>query len=232
MLKAVFLEMDGVLLETAAADLAAFNTAFELLEVPTRWDEAIYARIAGTQGARARLSAYFERYGWPLTRQGNDKLLTELAEAHDAALLSAARGGDLILKAGAAPLIDQLHGAGAVLGVVTEMPEAVVATCLSQLGLSGATKVAFMVCDGTAARSKPAPDPFEAALAQAGVPAVEAIAIEGSQAGIRAAKAAGLRVLGVGNALFPADRLAAADGVVADLDTAAAATALSDMVSG
>ena len=229
--KAVFLEMDGVLVETAAADLAAFNTAFALLEVPTRWDEALYLRIAGTQGARARLSAYFERYGWPLTRQGNEKLLTELAEAHDVALLSAARSGNLVLKVGAAPLIDQFHAAGAVLGIVTEMPEAVVATCLSQLGLSGATKVAFMVCDGTAASSKPAPDPYKAALIQAAVLAAEAIAIEGSQGGIRAAKAAGLRVLGVGNELFPADRLAAADGVIADLDTVEAAKALSVMVS-
>ena len=230
MLKAVFLEMDGVLVETAAVDLAAFNTAFEQLEVPTRWDAALYTRIAGTQGARARLAAYFERYGWPLTRQGNDKLLSELAEAHDAALLSATRSGELTLRAGVAPLIDQLHGSGVVLGVVTELPEAVVATCLSQLGLSGATKVTFMISDGNAARSKPAPDPYEAALAQVGVPAGVAIAIEGSQGGIRAAKAADLRVIAVGNEMFPADRLAAADDVVADLDSAEAARALSDIV--
>jgi beta-phosphoglucomutase-like phosphatase (HAD superfamily) len=70
------------------------------------------------------------------------------------------------------------------------------------------------------ARGKPAPDVYLEALRRLGVPAADGAAIEDSANGIRAAHAAGLRVLALPNPRYPpaADALALADVVLERLD--------------
>ncbi|MEO0467126.1 MAG: HAD-IA family hydrolase [Pseudomonadota bacterium] len=228
--KAVFFESDGVLVETALEDLAAFNTAFQAANLKTRWDRELFARIAATPGTKARLRAYFDRYGWPLTQAGDDALVEKLTDIHKASMLSAARGGRLALRPGIKAMIDGAHGAEATLAIVTEMDGDVVTNCLAQLGLSAATKLKFMVCDGTSEKGKPAPDPYLAALQIAELGAEDAIAVEASPAGIRAAKEAGVFVIGAGNNLFPAQRLSGADKVISDLHSEDGVAALAEAI--
>ncbi len=64
-------------------------------------------------------------------------------------------------------------------------------------------------------RGKPAPDLFVHAAATLGVAPERCIVVEDSPAGVEAAKAAGMAVVGFA-ALTPADRLAGADHVVGD----------------
>ena len=72
-----------------------------------------------------------------------------------------------------------------------------------------------MVCaDGDAARAKPNPHLYEAALDLLGVPASRAFAIEDSPNGIRAAKAAGLSCLCIPNEATARLDLSEADVVV------------------
>jgi len=54
-------------------------------------------------------------------------------------------------------------------------------------------------------RGKPAPDVYVAALTQLSVPADHAVAVEDSTNGMRAAAAAGMRLIAVPNAHFPPD---------------------------
>ncbi len=64
-------------------------------------------------------------------------------------------------------------------------------------------------------RGKPAPDVFLLAARRLGVAPQDCIAIEDSSNGIRAAKAAGMKVIAVGDALGPADvRLASLETLV------------------
>jgi beta-phosphoglucomutase-like phosphatase (HAD superfamily) len=75
---------------------------------------------------------------------------------------------------------------------------------------------AVTVSSEEAARGKPAPDVYELALGRLGVAGHEAVAIEDSGAGVRSARAAGMRVVAVPNARYPpspAD-LAVADVVI------------------
>jgi HAD superfamily hydrolase (TIGR01509 family) len=69
------------------------------------------------------------------------------------------------------------------------------------------------------ARGKPAPDVYLEAARRLGVEPTRAAAVEDSHNGIRAAKAAGLRVVAIPNAHFPpgADALAEADVVLGSL---------------
>ncbi len=70
------------------------------------------------------------------------------------------------------------------------------------------------------ARGKPAPDVYLEAARRLGVAPERCAAVEDSHAGIRSAKAAGLRVVAIPNASYPPgdEALALADTVVASLD--------------
>ena len=70
------------------------------------------------------------------------------------------------------------------------------------------------------ARGKPAPDVYLEAARRLDVEPAQAAAVEDSHNGIRAAKAAGMRVVAIPNRHFPpgADALAAADVVLESLD--------------
>ena len=76
------------------------------------------------------------------------------------------------------------------------------------------------------ARGKPAPDVYLEAARRLGVAPERCAAVEDSHAGIRSAKAAGMRVIAIPNATYPPDdeALALGDAVVASLDDLTAAT--------
>ncbi|HEY3070409.1 MAG TPA: HAD family phosphatase [Gaiellaceae bacterium] len=70
------------------------------------------------------------------------------------------------------------------------------------------------------AHGKPAPDVYLEAARRLGVEADRCVAVEDSENGIKAAKAAGMRVLAIPNPLYPPgeDAVALADDVLASLD--------------
>ena len=65
-------------------------------------------------------------------------------------------------------------------------------------------------------RGKPAPDLFLFAASQMGVTPARCVVVEDSRAGVAAARAAGMRVLGFAGGLTPGDWLAGPDTVVFD----------------
>jgi HAD superfamily hydrolase (TIGR01509 family) len=70
------------------------------------------------------------------------------------------------------------------------------------------------------ARGKPAPDVYVEAARRLGVDPARCAAIEDSHAGIRSAKAAGMRVIAIPNLAYPPDEdsLAQADVTIRSLD--------------
>jgi beta-phosphoglucomutase-like phosphatase (HAD superfamily) len=76
------------------------------------------------------------------------------------------------------------------------------------------------VSSGEVERGKPAPDVYLEAARRLGVPPDRCAAVEDSHAGIRSAKAAGMRVVAIPNAAYPPDEeaLELADVVVRSLD--------------
>lgn len=86
---------------------------------------------------------------------------------------------------------------------------------LKAAGLS--SSITTLVATEDVERGKPAPDGYRLALEQLGVRPEEAVAIEDSDVGIAAAKAAGLRCVAVTGTL-PPDRLSGADEIIESLD--------------
>jgi beta-phosphoglucomutase len=80
-----------------------------------------------------------------------------------------------------------------------------------------ASSISALVASEDVKQGKPAPDGYRRALELLGIDPEEALAVEDSDVGIEAAKAAGLRCVAVTGTL-PPDRLSAADEIVEGLD--------------
>jgi HAD superfamily hydrolase (TIGR01509 family) len=108
----------------------------------------------------------------------------------------------LPLLPGAAGAVEAL-AARWPLGLASSSNRAVIDVVLARSGLAGAFRAT--VSSEEVPCGKPAPDVYLEAARRLGVPPARALAVEDSANGIRAARAAGLRVIAVPNAAFPPD---------------------------
>jgi HAD superfamily hydrolase (TIGR01509 family) len=114
---------------------------------------------------------------------------------------------------GAVEAVRRLEGAFK-LGVASSSNRSLIEVVLERAGI--AELFAAVVSSEEVARGKPAPDVYLEAARRLGVEPAQAAAIEDSSNGIRAAHAAGMRVITIPNAHYPPapDALALADVVV------------------
>jgi HAD superfamily hydrolase (TIGR01509 family) len=202
--KALLFDFDGTLIDTEGPSFRA-------------WQE-IYA----DHGHELALERWVERVG---TIGGFDPLehLGSLAGEIDRAAINERRirrRDALIelelLRAGVPEYLEQARGLGVRVGIVTSGPREWVASHLARLGEADGWDC--IVCaDRDASAAKPAPTLYLRALAALGVSASEAIAIEDSPNGIRAATGAGVFCVAVPNPVTVSLDLSAADLVVESL---------------
>jgi len=112
----------------------------------------------------------------------------------------------------------EIPGAGRLLGALGDAPHAIVtsadvALMRARMGAAGLTVPARTVTAERVRASKPDPEGFLLAASELGVEPADCVVFEDSGAGIDAARAAGMRVIGVGAAA----RAHRPDHVVADL---------------
>lgn len=112
-------------------------------------------------------------------------------------------------------LIGRAEAAGFGIAVVTNANRLNAEAMLAAIGLRA--RIPHLVIGEECARGKPHPDPYLAALAMLGLPAARALAFEDSPSGLRAARAAGLRVAGIRSSMSGEGlRAAGADLTLAD----------------
>jgi HAD superfamily hydrolase (TIGR01509 family) len=95
-------------------------------------------------------------------------------------------------------LLDRLDARGLPYAIATSAPAENVVHTLREIGL--ATRLPAVVRGDEVSRGKPAPDVFLAAAARLGVPPDACLAFEDAPSGVRAARAAGMRCVGVASA--------------------------------
>jgi HAD superfamily hydrolase (TIGR01509 family) len=102
------------------------------------------------------------------------------------------------------------------LGLASSSPKDLIELVLRLAGIDKSFSV--VMSSEEVDRGKPEPDVYLAVLERMGVPPAAAVAVEDSGNGIRAARAAGMRVIAVPNPLYPPapDALAIADLVLPD----------------
>jgi HAD superfamily hydrolase (TIGR01509 family) len=134
---------------------------------------------------------------------------------------------DLPVVPGAVEAVRRLDGEGFELAVASSSNRELIDAVLRRIELAALFEAT--VSSEEVGRGKPAPDVYVEAARRLTVAPARCAAIEDSASGIRAARAAGMRVVAYPNRHYPpgADVLASADAVIASLDELEAALAVS-----
>ena len=201
-LKAVIFDLDGVLVSTDNCHYQGWKKLSDELGIP--FDRAANEKFRGVDRmsclemllADYKVIAQEEKIA--LATRKNDYYLELIKTLSPADILP-----------GATELLDQLDEQKVKKAVGSASKNAVIV--LERLGI--AERFDTIVTGSDYERGKPAPDVFLTAAKRIGVPPQNCLVIEDALAGVQAAKAAGMRVLGIGNAAG----LYLADDVVASL---------------
>ena len=198
---AVLFDLDGVIVDSRPYHLAAWH----------RWarDEGIqHAPDYFTQTFGLRNDAII---GGLIPDLAPDRL-AELAARKEQLFREAARG-HLETLPGVRALVDVLDEQRVRRAVVTSTPRANLEMILESLALTG---FEALVAEEDASRGKPDPEGFLVAAQRLDVAAERCVVIEDAPAGLRAARAGGMRAIGV-TTTHPAADLGDADLVVGSL---------------
>lgn len=197
-MKAVLFDMDGVLidselpafrlLQNTLAQLGHTVELAELLDAYTGMSSsAIYATLV-------------KRYGFSCTAE-------ELRAQHHRISGDYYADAPLMPMPGLLPFLQALEKRGIGMAVVSSTKSVSVLTALCRLDLL--RYFGAVVCGDMVRHPKPDPEGYQSAAGYLGVPAAECIAIEDSPVGIRAAKNAGIRVVGFKGSVHRQDTSAA-----------------------
>ena len=197
-LRAVVFDMDGLLLDS---ERIAYDIGRQVsLDLGIPWTHAVAMQMIGLN-SREHEALLKGAFGddYPLEAHR-----AEFGRRYEARI---ARGG-FPLKPGVRELFDALDTAGLPRAVATSTRRSRALPKLDAVGLLA--RVNAVVAGDEVARGKPAPDIFLAAAAQLATAPAHCLALEDSNAGVRAALAAGMQVVMVPDLLDPADDIRAA----------------------
>jgi HAD superfamily hydrolase (TIGR01509 family) len=188
---AVVFDCDGVLADTGACWRHGFEEAAAAvgLRLLTAHRESL--RGAAVQSGGRAIATW----------AGTPDRVGELEEIIGEALMRSLRHVALKPLAGIAELLRRLTEHAVPLAVASNAPRPFLDRVLDGLGIRD--RFAAVVSADQTRRPKPAPDPYEAACAALDADPARSIAIEDSEIGVDAARAAGLRVIGIGPDLSP-----------------------------
>jgi HAD superfamily hydrolase (TIGR01509 family) len=197
-LEAVIFDVDGTLAETERhGHRVAFNKAFEALGMPDRWDEQLYGELLEVTGGERRLFHYLTEYKDMDPDRAAD-LAAQLHAMKTDLFVEVVESGDVPPRAGVLRLIKELEQEGLRLAVATTGTRSWVLPLLEQLAEKGRLGPFETIVTGDDVDNlKPDPDLFLSALEGLGVKPSQALIVEDSQNGVKAAKAAGCCCLAV-----------------------------------
>ena len=206
-IRAVVFDFDGVLANTEDLHLAAFQDVFR-----TRgWSlarEEYFANYLGFDD-RGLIRGFGTDNGLLLSEADVETILSTKSRRYEDRI---ARGQ--VLFPTAQPAVARL-AARFKLAIASGSLRGEILSILRLNRLMEAFPVVVGADD--VARSKPAPDPYVAAVERLGVEAPAAVAIEDAPLGLLAARTAGLRTIGITTS-YPRHALDAADLVIDSLD--------------
>ena len=207
MRRGVVFDFDGVLADSEGLHLAAFQDVLSA----RGWTLAratYFDRYLGFDD-RDLLQAFLTDHSLQVPDAELDAIVAEKGRKYDARVQ-----GGLILFPAAAACVARLRGDFA-LGIASGSLHEEIADILRANHLEQAFEVVVGADD--VAKSKPAPDPYAAAVQRLGVRPEDAVAIEDSHWGLTSAAAAGLRTIAITTS-YPRHALQSAGAVVDSLD--------------
>ncbi len=198
MIKAVLWDVDGTMAETESeGHRVAFNKAFELNDVPWRWDVPSYGELLKVTGGFERLMHDMRtRSDVPVQVNEREALARRIHHRKNEIYADLIRSPGIPLRPGVREMFDECRTRGVTMGIVTTTSRVNVQALLSKhLGPDWAQWFGVMVCGENVAMKKPAPDAYEEALQRLSLDPLQCVAIEDSPGGVASAQAAGVPVV-------------------------------------
>jgi HAD superfamily hydrolase (TIGR01509 family) len=194
-LEAVVFDMDGTLADTERdGHRPAFNAAFAAHGIDVEWSPEEYGHLLRVTGGRRRIAADLRARGFG---ERSDEIAERVHRTKTAVFRDWVLDGRVAPREGVAELVADLVVAGVRIAVATTGTTSWVAPLVEQVLGAGVAEV--VVTGDDVARLKPDPEVYTRALAELGLPAERALAVEDSAVGLRAAVSAGLATLVVTN---------------------------------
>ncbi|MFH1942555.1 MAG: HAD family phosphatase [bacterium] len=204
MLRAVVFDMDGVIVDSEPLHVEAEKQTFALFGIDVVEDEL---RKYMGRTSRILLEDFIERYQL-------DTTLEDLYSVHKMNLLRL-YNDDVEVIPGVIRLIEELQSADVDLALASSSDHDLITSVLEKFQLAPFFKV--VVSGEEMDRAKPHPDIFLETSRRLDIPPEMSIVIEDSNAGVRAAKAAGMVCIGFRSPHSHGQDLNEADLIVDDL---------------
>lgn len=198
---ALIFDCDGVLADTERdGHLPAFNQTFADAGVPVHWSQEEYGHLLAIGGGKERLASVFtpifvETAHLPSDPDEQRELIATWHKAKTKTYTDLVAAGVMPARPGIARIVEEARAAGWQLAVASTSAEASVRAVLEHaVGAERAADFAVFAGDVVPAK-KPAPDIYLLALRELGIGPQEAIVVEDSSNGLRAALGAGVRTV-------------------------------------
>jgi beta-phosphoglucomutase-like phosphatase (HAD superfamily) len=221
-LEALIFDVDGTLAETEELHRHSFNESFRALGLDWVWQPDLYRELLQVTGGKERIRHYVERFapaGGTMALAHLGKLHAEKTRCYGALVAK----GILKPRPGVARLLRETRAAGVKLAIATTSDPANVAALLGTSFAPDAPAWFSAIGAGDiVAAKKPAPDVYLWVLQRLRCDPSRAIAIEDSENGLRAARAAGLKVVATPGFYTDTDDFSGASAVFSDLGEPAA----------
>lgn len=225
-LKALIFDVDGTLADTEEAHRCAFNEAFQHFGLDWNWSRPRYAHLLSTTGGKERLAAYIASLS--LAPEATFELTARIGDIHRTKTLNytrLVRAGSVPLREGVTRLIDDAARSGVRLSIASTTTYANIDALLrTNLGADAMMRFAVIGAGDHVSNKKPAADIYDYVLHRLHLRADECVAIEDSEHGLRAAKAAGLYTIVTPSYWTQSEDFSAADMVLPSLDSVSIAS--------
>ncbi|XP_027168338.1 CBBY-like protein isoform X1 [Coffea eugenioides] len=198
--KALMFDCDGVLVDTEKdGHRISFNDTFAEKELGVTWDVDLYGELLKIGGGKERMTAYFNKVGWPekapKSEEERKEFIASLHKRKTELFMALIEKKMLPLRPGVAKLIDQALDNGVKVAVCSTSNEKAVTAIVSfLLGPKRAEQIQIYAGD-VVPRKKPDPAIYLLASSTLGVDPSSCVVIEDSAIGLAAAKAAGMKCI-------------------------------------